>query len=462
MTVANNYAPVVTAANGTATVFSGSWNAISAANLVVQLLNTTTGVYTTIAQGVGANQYQVTSITATGFGIVFNTAPLSGNNVIISRSTPPAQTVPYATSRGFQGSVEEGSFDALTAMLQENAYGNEISISAPVGDAATNLILPTASLRAGYVLGFDVDGNVIVSTVTLAAIEAGGGPQGPAGPTGPAGTVVPWGIAGGTADALTVTMSPAVTSLTDGLLVSFRANAPNATTTPTLKANTTTARVMTAKGGMALVPGNITAQYAEYQAVYNLANTRWELQNPTYVPPATSGGMVLLSSQTITSSTATVSDTTHLTSAYSHYIWEISNLTSVTNEVDAYVTLQQGGSFIGGTSYLSSGVKSTAYGTVAGIGDNGTAHFNITGGVGGIGSSGGQGPSTLVFEFWNPVAVEVLNVMFKSFQSTAAGGPAYTQAAGYLDVTPVATTGIKLALSSGNIATCQANLYGIP
>ena len=64
MTVANNYAPVVTAANGSTTVFSGSWNAISASNLVVQLLNTTTGVYTTVSQGVASNQYQVTSLTS--------------------------------------------------------------------------------------------------------------------------------------------------------------------------------------------------------------------------------------------------------------------------------------------------------------------------------------------------------------------------------------------------------------
>lgn len=163
MTVANNYAPVVAAANGSTTAFSGSWNAISAAALVVQLLNTTTGIYTTITQGVGSTQYQITSLTSSGFGISFNTAPVSGNNVVISRNTAPTQTVPYTTSRGFQGVVEEGSFDALTNMVQEltDLVGNSIQV--PVGDTPTTLFLPIASLRAQKALIFDASGNVTVS-----------------------------------------------------------------------------------------------------------------------------------------------------------------------------------------------------------------------------------------------------------------------------------------------------------
>lgn len=171
MTVANNYAPVVAAANGSTTVFSGSWNAITASYLVVQLLNTTTGVYTTISQGAGGGQYQVTSLGSSGFVITFNTAPASGNDVVISRATPPAQGIPYTTSRGFQGSVEEGSFDILTTMVQELDYTLSSAIQAPVGDTVTDLTLPIASLRANFLLGFDASGNVTVSTLTVSQMQ---------------------------------------------------------------------------------------------------------------------------------------------------------------------------------------------------------------------------------------------------------------------------------------------------
>lgn len=170
MTVSNNYAPVVTAANGTTTVFTGSWNALNATNLVVRLLNTSTGDYTPVSQGSGSDQYQVTSLTSTNFVITFNTAPVSGNNVVISRNTPLVQTIPYTTSRGFQGSIEEGSFDALTNMVQEisEEIGNSIQVS--VGDTPTDLTLPIASLRANQYLGFDSGGNVI----TLAGVAGVG------------------------------------------------------------------------------------------------------------------------------------------------------------------------------------------------------------------------------------------------------------------------------------------------
>src|SRR5258708_1672736 len=45
--------------------------------------------------------------------------------------------------------------------------------------------------------------------------------------------LINWAVAGGTADALTGSYSPAITSLSDGQLCFVRATAANATTTPT-------------------------------------------------------------------------------------------------------------------------------------------------------------------------------------------------------------------------------------
>ena len=298
MTVANNYAPVVATANGTTTAFSGSWNAISASYLVVQLLNTTTGAYTTVYQGVGVNQYQVTSLTSSGFGISFNTAPASGYEVVISRKTTQQQTVPYTTSRGFQGSVEEGSFDALTNMMQELSYQSSNSINAPVGDTATSLQLPIASLRAGYVLAFDSSGNVIVSTQTLTQIQAGStaaagsataaaasaanasssastastAATAAAASAASAAAVVTVYDTTGTANNYVVNPSPAVT-LTDKTTVFVRSNVTN-TSSSTINVSSTGAVPLRAPDGSALAAGEFPVGCVA-ELIYNSGSSSW-------------------------------------------------------------------------------------------------------------------------------------------------------------------------------------------
>lgn len=92
--------------------------------------------------------------------------------------------------------------------------------------------------------------------------------------------VTNWGVVSGTADALTLTLSPAQTTIADGTLVNIRAASANATTAPTFAFNATTARAITRLGGRLLMPGDIPGQYAESILRYNSANTRWELLNP--------------------------------------------------------------------------------------------------------------------------------------------------------------------------------------
>lgn len=180
---------------------------------------------------------------------------------------------------------------------------------------------------------------------------------------------------------------------------------------------------------------------------------------PLVAPPVTTA-MTLISQQTV-SGVASVAVTAGIDTTYSHYIWELSNLVSVAGGVDALVTLQQSGSFVGGSSYLSSGVKATGSGVaIAVIGDNGTSSFDVTGGVGGIGTAMTNGPSTIVFELWQPALVAIQNVKFWSLQTAGSGGVASTDSKGYLN-TNAATTGLKMALSSGNIAFCTAKLYGV-
>lgn len=88
-----------------------------------------------------------------------------------------------------------------------------------------------------------------------------------------------WVVAGGTANALTATYSPAIASLTDGLLLGVRATAANTSATVTFAPNGLTAHNITKLGGTALEVGEI-ANLQELLLRYNLANTRWEWLNP--------------------------------------------------------------------------------------------------------------------------------------------------------------------------------------
>lgn len=96
----------------------------------------------------------------------------------------------------------------------------------------------------------------------------------------PASNATPWVVAGGTADALTATYSPAVPAVYDGQLLAFRAASANTTSTPTFAPSGLTARTIVRDGGNALVPGDIPGALAECLVRYNSANTRWELLNP--------------------------------------------------------------------------------------------------------------------------------------------------------------------------------------
>lgn len=105
--------------------------------------------------------------------------------------------------------------------------------------------------------------------------------------------ILPWAVAGGTADAITAAYSPSFNgSLINGYTVSFRAGAANLTATPTFSPDGATPRTITKVGGVPLVPGDIAGALAECIVRYNLANTRWELLNPaTTEPPwAVAGG----------------------------------------------------------------------------------------------------------------------------------------------------------------------------
>ena len=88
-------------------------------------------------------------------------------------------------------------------------------------------------------------------------------------------------IAGSGTDTITATYAPAVTSLTNGMRLNFRAAAANATTTPTFAPNGLTAKTVVKGANVALVAGDIAGQHHECIVQYNSTTDKWHLLNPT-------------------------------------------------------------------------------------------------------------------------------------------------------------------------------------
>ena len=103
-------------------------------------------------------------------------------------------------------------------------------------------------------------------------------------------TIIPWAVAGGTADVITATFLPSFSELIDGQFLAIRATAANATTTPTFSPNGLTARVITKTGGTPLAVGDINAAGHEVNLRYNLTGLRWEFLN-SKAPPRKAGAL---------------------------------------------------------------------------------------------------------------------------------------------------------------------------
>lgn len=87
-------------------------------------------------------------------------------------------------------------------------------------------------------------------------------------------------IAAGTSDAITAVYSPAIAGLVDGMQLGFRATATNTTSAPTFSPSGFTAHPIVKSGGLPLLASDIL-DGQECVVRYNLANTRWELLNPS-------------------------------------------------------------------------------------------------------------------------------------------------------------------------------------
>lgn len=173
-----------------------------------------------------------------------------------------------------------GTFALLANLATANTVSSSTSVNATMDDVATAL---TESINVDGTKAFEANQSVGGFKFTSLgsgsartdSINMGQAQDGKAN----------WVAAGGTADVITATYSPAITALVDGQECTFRASAANTSTTPTFSPNGLTARTIVKNGGSALAAGDIAAAGHEVVLKYLLASTRWELLNPA-IPAA--------------------------------------------------------------------------------------------------------------------------------------------------------------------------------
>lgn len=168
MAISDNYVPVKQLGDGVTVNFGGLWNVILASFLRVYWEDTVTGVQTLKVLG---THYSLV-FTPSGFTVTFlpGFTPPNTVYVVIGRSVSLDQSVPYKTSQGFQGAVEENSFDKLTAITQDLQDQIDRSPKLPLG--STSSLVFEGAPQDGYGFVWDgTGGNIRNTTASLAVLE---------------------------------------------------------------------------------------------------------------------------------------------------------------------------------------------------------------------------------------------------------------------------------------------------
>ena len=163
MTVSTSTSFVSYAGNGSLTTFAYTFKIFQDSDLLVTLVNDTTGVETT---QVLTTDYTVSGAGSAGGGnVTFTTAPASGTTVKIRRVLPVTQETDYVANDPFPAEAHEDALDKLTMLVQQEAANSDLAIQFPEGDVGSGLnnIVPSAVDRADKILKFDTEGNVEVA-----------------------------------------------------------------------------------------------------------------------------------------------------------------------------------------------------------------------------------------------------------------------------------------------------------
>jgi hypothetical protein len=236
MTVSSTVSRVVHTANGSSVFFSSApIQGLTASTVVVTLTNT---------NGVTTTQVLGTDYTLSPSGVTFTTAPAAGTIVTIRRVVDLLQPDQFETNSPFPAKIAENRLDQIVFGLQQAADDLDRTVRLHPSDTVSGA-LPPAATRANKYLAFGPNGEL---TFPVAQ------------PAGPNAAEAYWwgGTAGGTANALTLSIGGAPGSYAAGQRYAFVVAANN-TGAATLAVNGLGAKSILRPDGSTLAAGDLVA-----------------------------------------------------------------------------------------------------------------------------------------------------------------------------------------------------------
>ena len=130
-------------------------------------------VYVNSTQKTLTTDYTVTGAGDVGGGnIIFGTGLAIDDIVIIERVLLATQGTDYVENDPFPADAHEDALDKLTMLIQQSGAFEDRSVRAPTVDLSPSMELPIADTRATKMLGFDADGDPVMSGSTVDDIDA--------------------------------------------------------------------------------------------------------------------------------------------------------------------------------------------------------------------------------------------------------------------------------------------------
>lgn len=173
MTITSPYSPVSFPGSGTTGPFDVPFRLLDKADVVVQRI-AIDGTVTTLSEGIGSTQYQITLLSGgiTGARFTLTTALAIGERLVAARRTPRTQMERLANLTRFNPEIHEKAFDKATMLIQENESEASSALKFPTADTpGLNQFLPVDTARAGKVMGFDAQGQPIASALSVSQLD---------------------------------------------------------------------------------------------------------------------------------------------------------------------------------------------------------------------------------------------------------------------------------------------------
>lgn len=173
MTISSTTDRVSFEGNGVTTSFPLPFRFFSNEDIQASLIDAITGLVTSLSLGVdytllGAGAPEQNGSPESAIEIVV--APATGKTLFVQRVMDIVQPTDIVNQGRFFPEVHETVFDRLTMLVQQAALGPSRTIRVPESDPIPGR-LPSADARARKVFGFDGNGDPIVSSLSMSAIE---------------------------------------------------------------------------------------------------------------------------------------------------------------------------------------------------------------------------------------------------------------------------------------------------